>query len=76
MFLIVLLFIKIQNYASGHQHIEQCKWYHDPPSQVHQLIVPESWNRPAHPHEKENEKYCFCHQRQYTQYGSYIWRQS
>ena len=45
-----------QNHNSRNHNIDDRQRNQNLPAQIHQLIVAETRQRPAHPHEKENEK--------------------
>ena len=55
----ILNLIKYQKCGSCSEHIEDCQWNHGFPTQMHQLIISESWKSPTNPHENKDENQYF-----------------
>ncbi len=51
-----------QQHNSSDNDICYRKRYQYPPTQMHQLVISKSWNRPSNPHIKENKTTYFCKQ--------------
>src|SRR3569833_1334673 len=69
------LLYKSHHYTRYH-YVGYCQRYQRFPSQIHQLVIAETRQGPAHPHEKEDEKKYFNEQRDDTQYRNPILAQT
>jgi len=56
--LYVILFrtSEVKNNGTRNQHVHQCQENQALPTQVHQLVITESWNGPTDKHEEQNKK--------------------